>query len=76
VTASVAARGIPACTNYCRFRPPPSRTLTVFERYDDQTLSFTDATTTALLEPHLIDGVLRFDDDFDGVLQRFDPGDV
>jgi predicted nucleic acid-binding protein len=50
--------------------------LAVFERYDDQTLSFTDATTAALVDRHAIDGVLSFDDDFDGVLQRFDPGEA
>jgi len=44
-----------------------------FERYDDQGLSFTDASTVALCERHDIDGVLSFDDDFDGVVERFDP---
>jgi predicted nucleic acid-binding protein len=47
--------------------------ITVFERYDDQALSFTDATTAALIDRHDLDGVLSFDDDFDGVVQRFDP---
>lgn len=50
--------------------------LEVFERYDDQSLSFTDATTVALLERHDIDSLLSFDDDFDGVVERVDPADV
>lgn len=44
-----------------------------FERYDDQGLSFTDATTVSLVEQHDIDRVLAFDDDFDGVVDRVDP---
>lgn len=44
-----------------------------FERYDDQSLSFTDATSIALVERRDIDGVLSFDDDFDGLVTRFDP---
>jgi len=48
----------------------------VFERYDDQSLSFTDATIVATLERHDIDRVLSFDDDFDGVAPRLDPHDV
>jgi len=47
-----------------------------FERYDDQSLSFTDATTVALCERRGFDGVLSFDDDFDGLVNRFDPADV
>jgi predicted nucleic acid-binding protein len=64
--------GTPTSATTCSTR----RSLAVFERYDDQALSFTDATTAALLERHAVDGVLSFDDDFDGVVQRFDPGDV
>lgn len=45
----------------------------IFERYDDHPLSFTDATTIALLERHDIDGVMSFDDDFDGLVPRIDP---
>ncbi|AKH96619.1 PIN domain-containing protein [Halanaeroarchaeum sulfurireducens] len=45
----------------------------VFERYDDQGLSFTDATTIALSRRHDVDAVLSFDDDFDGVVERIDP---
>lgn len=48
----------------------------VFERYDDQALSFTDATTIALLERHDIDGIMSFDDDFDGLVSRIDPAAV
>ena len=48
----------------------------VFEHYDDQSLSFTDATIVATLEQHDIDRVLSFDDDFDGVTPRLDPHDV
>jgi len=49
---------------------------TVFERYDHQELSFTDATTVALTERHGIDRVLSFDDDFDGVVRRTDPAEL
>ncbi|RQG98836.1 type II toxin-antitoxin system VapC family toxin [Natrarchaeobius oligotrophus] len=45
----------------------------VFERYDDQALSFTDATTVALVARHGIDHVVSFDDDFDGLVDRIDP---
>jgi predicted nucleic acid-binding protein len=47
-----------------------------FERYDDHGLSFTDATTTAFAERERVDGVLSFDDDFDGVVERLEPGSV
>lgn len=47
----------------------------VFERYEDQDLSFTDATTIALLERQDIDAVMTFDDDFDGLVSRIDPAD-
>lgn len=50
--------------------------ITVFERYDDQAFSFTDATSVALVDWHDLDGILSFDDDFDGVIERFDPADV
>jgi predicted nucleic acid-binding protein len=47
----------------------------LFERYDDQELSFTDATTIALSERHDVDRVMSFDDDFDGIVERVDPGE-
>ncbi|WP_436902611.1 type II toxin-antitoxin system VapC family toxin [Halovenus halobia] len=50
--------------------------VTVFERYDDQRLSFTDASTVALCERHAIDAVVSFDDDFDGVVDRIEPGSL
>lgn len=50
--------------------------ITVFGRYDDQSLSFTDATTVALIDRHDIDGILSFDDDFDGLIHRFVPAEV
>lgn len=50
--------------------------IEVFERYDDQALSFTDATTIALCQRHDIDAVLSFDDDFDGIVSRIDPTEV
>lgn len=53
-----------------------SDAIDVFEQYDDQGLSFTDATTVALCERHGIDGVLSFDDDFDGLVDRIDPADA
>jgi predicted nucleic acid-binding protein len=55
---------------------PFSDAMGVFERYDDQELSFTDATTVALAERHGIDRVLSFDDDFDGIVPRLDPATV
>lgn len=45
----------------------------IFERYDDQRLSFTDATTVALVRECDIDAVVSFDDDFDGLVDRTDP---
>jgi predicted nucleic acid-binding protein len=47
-----------------------------FERYDDQGLSFTDASSIALLERRSIDTILSFDDDFDGLVERTDPGSL
>lgn len=44
-------------------------------RYDDQGLSFTDATLITLCEQRGIDGVLTFDSDFDGLITRYDPLD-
>jgi predicted nucleic acid-binding protein len=52
------------------------RAVDLFERYDDQHLSFTDATTVALVQRHDIDAVLSFDDDFDGIVDRIDPADL
>ncbi len=52
------------------------RTLETFERYDDHALSFTDANTIALVDAYDIDAVLSFDDDFDGLVERFDPATV
>lgn len=48
----------------------------LFERYDDQHLSFTDSTTVALVEKHDIDAVLSYDGDFDGIVERIDPGEL
>lgn len=50
------------------------RALEVFQTYDDQELSFTDATIVALVEHRRIDHVLSFDDDFDGIVPRIEPG--
>ena len=50
--------------------------IDIFERYDDQSLSFTDATTVVLVEENGIDAVLSFDDDFDGIVDRIDPTDL
>ncbi len=51
------------------------QSVETFERYDDHALSFTDAPTVALTERHGIDRVLSFDEDFDGPVDRLDPGD-
>lgn len=48
----------------------------VFERYDDQRLSFTDATTITLARRHSVDDVLSFDDDFDGLVSRVPPAEL
>lgn len=50
--------------------------ITVFEQYHDHALSFTDATNVALITRHHLEGILSFDDDFDGVVNRFDPGQL
>ena len=50
--------------------------IELFERYHDQELSFTDATSVTLCNRHDIDGILSFDDDFDGVVSRIDPTDL
>jgi len=47
--------------------------VSIFEQYDDQTLSFTDVTSVALCRRHNITSILSFDDDFDGVVSRTDP---
>lgn len=52
------------------------RTLEAFDRYDDQTLSFTDANTIALIDAYDVDAVLSFDDDFDGLVERIDPASL
>jgi predicted nucleic acid-binding protein len=52
------------------------RTIDVFERYEDQPLSFTDASTIAIVRDESIDSVLAFDDDFDGLVDRLDPRDL
>jgi hypothetical protein len=40
----------------------------------DQDLSFTDAASVHLCESRGIDAVLSFDDDFDGLVERIEPG--
>ncbi|USZ66820.1 PIN domain-containing protein [Halorussus salilacus] len=52
------------------------RSIETFERYDDHDLSFTDASTVALVRSLDIDAVLAFDDDFDGLVSRLDPREV
>lgn len=56
--------------------PDFSAAVDVFERYDDQRLSFTDASTIALTDRHDVDQVLSFDDDFDGLVDRLAPESV
>lgn len=50
--------------------------IEVFESYDDQSLSFTDAAIVAVLQRRGIDHVLSFDDDFDGLVSRLAPTTV
>jgi len=73
-------RGVDGFSSVCSMfwvNPPVFKNaVEVFERYDDQRLSFTDATTVALVDEHDVDAVLSFDDDFDGIVERVDPADV
>ena len=48
--------------------------LETFRRYNDHDLSFTDATIVTLCESRDIDAVLSFDTDFDGLVERIEPG--
>lgn len=50
--------------------------VAAFERYDDQPLSFTDAASVALCEREGIDRICSYDDDFDGIVDRFDPSTI
>lgn len=52
------------------------KSVAVFERYHDHKLSFTDASTIALVEELGLDAVLAFDDDFDGIVSRIDPEEI
>lgn len=52
------------------------RTIETFERYSDHSLSFTDASTIALVDYNDIDHLLSFDDDFDGIVDRLDPTEL
>lgn len=52
------------------------RAVDVFGRDDDQALSFTDASTVAIVRDESIDSVLAFDDDFDGLVNRHDPREL
>ncbi len=47
--------------------------MSVHQTYADHELSFTDAMTVAMAKYHEIDGVLSFDDDFDGIVPRLVP---
>jgi predicted nucleic acid-binding protein len=49
------------------------RAVDVFEKFDDQGLSFTDATSVAFIRTNDIDTLLSFDDDFDGLVDRTAP---
>ena len=53
-----------------------NRAVAVQETYADHGLSFTDAVSVAMIEYHDIDGILSFDDDFDGVVNRLAPETV
>jgi hypothetical protein len=48
--------------------------LGAFRQYDDHDLGFTDATVVAQCESRGIDSVLSFDTDFDGLVDRIEPG--
>jgi len=48
--------------------------LETFRRYEDHDLSFTDASIVTFCESRGIDAVLSFDTDFDGLVDRIEPG--
>ena len=48
--------------------------LEAFRRYADHDLSFTDATIITTCQSRDIDAVLSFDTEFDGLVDRIDPG--
>ena len=52
------------------------RSVDRFETFHDHSLSFTDASTIALVDAYDVDAVLSFDDDFDGLVERVDPDDI
>lgn len=51
-----------------------TETVTVFEKYPDQDLSFTDASLIATVENEAIDAIASFDSDSDGIVDRICPG--
>ena len=53
-----------------------SQAVETFERYKDQSLSFTDASTVAVTKEREIDYVLSFDNDFDGLVDRLNPRSI
>lgn len=55
-------------------RPLFDTAVDTFDRFSDRSLSFTDAMTIAMVDYHDIDAVLSFDDDFDGIVDRLEPG--
>jgi len=42
----------------------------IFQKYKEKRLSFTDCTTTALIEKHKIDKLMSFDQHFNEIVQR------
>lgn len=50
--------------------------IDIFETYADHSLSFTDAVSVAHCRARSIDCIASFDDDFDGVYDRFDPRSI
>jgi uncharacterized protein len=71
------AEGYPRVYELCRVSTAVfDDAVEIFEQYDDQALSFTDATTVALCRRHDLDAVMSFDDDFDGIVNRVDPAAV
>lgn len=67
-------RGFPRILDILPVGGPVVRdALRVLMTYKEKALSFTDATTIALVKARGIDRVLSFDADFDGILERLDP---
>ncbi|MEZ3163809.1 PIN domain-containing protein [Halorubrum sp. RMP-47] len=70
----IRGEGYPSAIELLHSSPPLfDRAVSVHETYADHEISFTDAMTVAMVKYHEIDGILSFDDDFDGIVPRLVP---